>query len=184
MFWGWRRASQCSLVYSWKLVSAGRCRERGLFDRALLQTILGLEMQDLNSCLLPRFFFSSSSCPLPLRRGPRVLPPLCLPLKSPARWRTGMEVLPKVRKKLTPPGRPVCPTASEGDVFCKYRACLNHVHDLWCLALASPVSILFLYVLPSSSVFLRFSHLLMYYVSVNPFTNPIVGPVSYQLNGL
>ena len=38
--------------------------------------------------------------------------------------------------------------------------------------------------LPSSGVFLRFSHLSVYYVSVNPFINPVVGPVSYQLNGL
>lgn len=122
-----------SPVYSRTRVSAGGCHRRGLFDR----NYSGVIMQDLNSCLLPCFFFFfffSSSCPLPLRRGPRVLPPLCLPLKSPARWRTGMEVLPKVREK-------VCPSASEGGVFCKYGACLNHVPDLWCLALASPVPV-------------------------------------------
>lgn len=65
-----------------------------------------------------------------LCRGPRALPPLCLPLKCPAQWKTGTDLLLKVRmvtwmSHLSVSGQRRC--------TCKHHACVNHVHDLWCI---------------------------------------------------
>lgn len=160
-----RRVAQCPFVYFWTYVFvwAGIVTEGTVLSCFVqrgvnLQTIWGNNANS-NNFLPPIFSFV-----IPLYRGPRVLPPLCLPLKFPAQWKMGMDLLLKVRK-IHVTGMSHLFVSGQRQCICK-----NHTSEsrswplmhLSCLC-SSDLYIMFslprfLTPFPSSGVFVHLSH--------------------------